>query len=786
MSGGPFQVDRSGANSVFNSTSGDGRLEFKVAGTREGLLGWNTDVTKLQADTGGDLLLGGDNTEDVRITSAGNVGINTTTPNNRLTVSGSADITGTLSVGTSQSLGQLTLGNNQWISSVSGDGTSTVNMMKVNTDDQIQFGGGLSIDGGFVLPTDGGRVTLADMQVTDSPASGDPMSYAFKLDAGNMLEIYGEADGTGGLQNQALRASADLAFQQASNVTTTSGDLTLNPSGNLLVDGSSNVGLGTSSPNNQLTVSGDADISGGLGLRSNGGIFNTNYTEFTNHELGDYDINGLLYWDTSAGLYIKSGNAPNTQTGGGLLWSSENFTAGNNVSVSYNNEDQPTLSVSDVETLSSSLNAGSVVFSDGSSLSQDNANFFWDDTSDRLGLGTTIPDLKLHVENDVKIGGSGRGDLVLHDGSNTRTIRLSASSNSYFNSGKVGIGASSPQELLTVAGIGQMSNLRVKGDTLQDADGSSTNNLGSPDAIGENDPLVTVEAADNICANSTRVARDIFTDSGGDCDVDDSDTHTVLLGSLPAGDGTTSADANLITSSDDWSLLDNGATAGAYDDGEDLYFERFPSLAYNSGDIESNSSDGFVLGRDRTICNQNDCTFLAKTDGGDANPDGDLSIGGRGSDGVFNSWMHFEGTSGGNVGIDDSSPASLLTVGSGDALQVNSSGALTAATGLTSSGSITFSSLDCSTNDNGGALTADSTGLVSCSDDLAGSGSPAGNDGEIQYNNGGSFGGATDVVFDDGNNDVGIGTTSPGGKLTVNGASGANNYTSSIDDVAIE
>lgn len=50
-------------------------------------------------------------------------------------------------------------------------------------------------------------------------------------------------------------------------------------------------------------------------------------------------------------------------------------------------------------------------------------------------------------------------------------------------------------------------------------------------------------------------------------------------------------------------------------------------------------------------------------------------------------------TAGGNVGIGDTTPLSLLTVGASDAFQVNSSGAIAAATGITSSGTITFSGL---------------------------------------------------------------------------------------------
>jgi hypothetical protein len=51
---------------------------------------------------------------------------------------------------------------------------------------------------------------------------------------------------------------------------------------------------------------------------------------------------------------------------------------------------------------------------------------------------------------------------------------------------------------------------------------------------------------------------------------------------------------------------------------------------------------------------------------------------------------------GSNVGIGDNSPAAMLTVGSSDAFQVNSSGAIAAATGITSSGTINFSGLSAS------------------------------------------------------------------------------------------
>lgn len=44
-----------------------------------------------------------------------------------------------------------------------------------------------------------------------------------------------------------------------------------------------------------------------------------------------------------------------------------------------------------------SLTAGSVLFSNGSTIEQDNANLFWDDTNNRLGIGIAAPTQALHV-----------------------------------------------------------------------------------------------------------------------------------------------------------------------------------------------------------------------------------------------------------------------------------------------------------------------------------------------------------------------------------------------------
>jgi hypothetical protein len=47
------------------------------------------------------------------------------------------------------------------------------------------------------------------------------------------------------------------------------------------------------------------------------------------------------------------------------------------------------------------MSAGSVVFSNGTTAAEDNANLFWDDTNNRLGIGTASPGSTFHVGGSV-------------------------------------------------------------------------------------------------------------------------------------------------------------------------------------------------------------------------------------------------------------------------------------------------------------------------------------------------------------------------------------------------
>jgi hypothetical protein len=120
-----------------------------------------------------------------------------------------------------------------------------------------------------------------------------------------------------------------------------------------------------------------------------------------------------------------------------------------------------------------SLTSGSVLFSNGSTIAQDNANFFWDDTNNRLGIGTASPAEKLSVKAAdvaIKLEGATNSYLLQIVDSNNR-LRIFDNTNNaeritLTSAGNVGIGTATPNigsvtgTVLTINGSVQ-SNLEM-------------------------------------------------------------------------------------------------------------------------------------------------------------------------------------------------------------------------------------------------------------------------------------------------------------------------------------
>ena len=62
----------------------------------------------------------------------------------------------------------------------------------------------------------------------------------------------------------------------------------------------------------------------------------------------------------------------------------------------------------EVESFPTSLTTGSIPFSDGSTLAQDNSKLFWDNVNKRLGIGTTTPGVQFTVD-----GGASEGQIMV-------------------------------------------------------------------------------------------------------------------------------------------------------------------------------------------------------------------------------------------------------------------------------------------------------------------------------------------------------------------------------------
>jgi hypothetical protein len=107
------------------------------------------------------------------------------------------------------------------------------------------------------------------------------------------------------------------------------------------------------------------------------------------------------------------------------------------------------------------LTSGSVLFSNGTTIAQDNANFFWDDINNRLGIGTVSPQEKLQV-----VG----GNILFGNGYNLRSITSSGGISNVF-------GTTASNELLFGSGNWNLIRFDVGGAAARMSIPSSGNIL---------------------------------------------------------------------------------------------------------------------------------------------------------------------------------------------------------------------------------------------------------------------------------------------------------------------
>ena len=115
--------------------------------------------------------------------------------------------------------GSSDLKNDTWMKSDNYADTGLVNILKVNTDDEIVMGGTLH-SGSIEASENSGAVVLFDMSVSSSAASGTEESVGIKIDGDIVLKCYSTSDGVGGIENKTVKVEDVLNIKPGSEPST--------------------------------------------------------------------------------------------------------------------------------------------------------------------------------------------------------------------------------------------------------------------------------------------------------------------------------------------------------------------------------------------------------------------------------------------------------------------------------------------------------------------------------------------------------------------------------------
>lgn len=106
----------------------------------------------------------------------------------------------------------ITIPNDVWIRSYNSTGLIPINMIKLDTDNNISFGSTISILDNIILPTDS-YVPFTDMDVSSTTPTGTEIGYSLRLNNEQFITVYGQSDGLGGLENELVKFDKDVQFK---------------------------------------------------------------------------------------------------------------------------------------------------------------------------------------------------------------------------------------------------------------------------------------------------------------------------------------------------------------------------------------------------------------------------------------------------------------------------------------------------------------------------------------------------------------------------------------------
>jgi microcystin-dependent protein len=392
------------------------------------------------------IIFGINNTEEMRLSSDGNLGLGTTTPTEKLSVAGDVNLTGAL-----KSNGDA--GTNGYILQTTGTGISWVATSSLGFVDTGITSYGIGDD---VTSGTSGSVLFVDSSGNLAQDNAgfyfDPTTNYLNLGTSTDALVIGDITGNTRGQN-----AIDLQTYRITNTEIASGNLSIAIGSENTAAGSGSIAIGnantlsadsTFAVGTQNSISQDNSFAFGLYNTSgaiNASIFGSNITNNINNSvmIGPSDSSKITILSTGE---LKSDTVTATSTTATSTFpnlSSTNVVATNITSTNSTTTNSTitgrlydgsassgtngyvlqttgtgiswvaTTSLGFVDTGITSYGigddvtsgtAGSVLFVDSSgNLAQDNAGFFWDATNDRLGIGTTTPDFALDVSGG-KIG----------------------------------------------------------------------------------------------------------------------------------------------------------------------------------------------------------------------------------------------------------------------------------------------------------------------------------------------------------------------------------------------
>lgn len=294
----------------------------------------------------------------------------------------------------------------------------------------------------------------------------------------------------------------------------------------LLAPSSGNVGIGTTAPDTKLQVV-VASVTDGIEVVNNPG--SSRYRTYMTVDTSAGYIDSYHYGSGPIPLSIN----PN---GGNIL-----FNGGGNVGVGTGTPAYPldvngttrigtlnglikgTTGVLSAATAGTdylvptgAFTAGSVLFSNSTQVAQDNANFFWDDTNNRLGVGTATPTQRLDVN------GSAKATVVITPAINTATVSNFA----------LGNGATATASDSTAVAIGP-----------------GNPNTG-PGAAASGEGAVALGGTADIYAYAAAQATGVASTAIGAGAVASNDFATSIGGGTASGNGATNIGSNTISGDD--------------------------------------------------------------------------------------------------------------------------------------------------------------------------------------------------------------------------------------------